>query len=316
MAITLPAELNDAQPTVNPNWTVEKVTEQLAEPKKLADGTSITKRTSQIVYTAKAPLDHDLRDALVLSVKLPDAAGTTLHFPTLQSCETGQTDWSEIAKDGQDPHSLKAPAPSITITAAADAHGAASHAATTVAAEHRAGSRRSRQRRRRPQLGRSGGRHRRTGPRRCGVRPERRQAQAGGRPVTLQHRRFDARIITIRASNRPSGHVASLTHATACRNGYAMRSQRISHGLLITTAASAVALLLTACGPSQPQPQGTTDAAHRLGQPLPPPRRPPARPSRRRRLRAQQPPGRHSARLPPCPPPLTPPVAGPPAAST
>jgi uncharacterized protein YcnI len=134
VAITLPAELNDAQPTVNPNWTVEKVTEQLAEPKKLADGSSITTRTSQIVYTAKAPLAHDLRDALVLSVKLPDAAGTTLYFPTLQSCETGQTDWSEIAKDGQDPHSLKAPAPSITVTAAADAHAAASHAASTTAA--------------------------------------------------------------------------------------------------------------------------------------------------------------------------------------
>ncbi|MGK3956273.1 YcnI family protein [Arthrobacter sp. R4] len=131
VAITLPAELNDAQPTVNPNWTVEKVTEQLAEPRKLADGTSITKRTSQIVYTAKAPLAHDLRDALVLSMKLPDAAGTTLYFPTLQTCETGQTDWSQIAKDGQDPHSLKAPAPSITITAAAgtDNHSAAATAA-------------------------------------------------------------------------------------------------------------------------------------------------------------------------------------------
>ena len=132
VAITLPAELNDAQPTVNPNWTVEKVTEQLAEPKKLADGSSITKRTSQIVYTAKAPLDHELRDTLVLSVKLPDAAGSTLYFPTLQSCVAGQTDWSEIAKDGQDPHSLKAPAPSITITDAVDAdgHGAAASVAT------------------------------------------------------------------------------------------------------------------------------------------------------------------------------------------
>lgn len=127
VAITLPAELNDAQPTVNPNWTVEKVTEQLAEPKKLPDGSSITKRTSQIVYTAKQPLPHELRDTLVLSVKLPDAPGTTLNFPTLQTCETGQTDWSEIPKDGQDPHSLEAPAPSITITdaAAADSHAAA-----------------------------------------------------------------------------------------------------------------------------------------------------------------------------------------------
>lgn len=127
VAITLPAELNDAQPTVNPNWTVEKVTEQLTEPKKLADGTSITKRTSQIVYTAKAPLEHQLRDTLVLSAKLPDAAGKTLYFPTLQTCQTGQTDWSEIPADGQDPHSLKAPAPSVTVTEAAstDGHGAA-----------------------------------------------------------------------------------------------------------------------------------------------------------------------------------------------
>ena len=52
VAITLPPELNDAQPSVNPNWTAAKVTEQLAEPKKLADGATITKRTSQIVYTA------------------------------------------------------------------------------------------------------------------------------------------------------------------------------------------------------------------------------------------------------------------------
>ena len=76
----------------------------------------------------------------MLSVKLPDTAGTTLYFPTLQSCETGQTDWSEIAKDGQDPHSLEAPAPSITVTEAAgtDGHGsaaAASHTAEGAAIE-------------------------------------------------------------------------------------------------------------------------------------------------------------------------------------
>lgn len=128
VAITLPTELNDAQPTVNPNWTVEKVSEQLAEPKKLPDGSSITKRTSQIVYTAKAPLAHELRDVLVLSVKLPDTPGSTLYFPTLQSCEIGQTDWSEIAQEGQDPHALEAPAPSVTVTDAApdEEHGGVS----------------------------------------------------------------------------------------------------------------------------------------------------------------------------------------------
>ncbi|MCB5281019.1 MULTISPECIES: YcnI family protein [unclassified Arthrobacter] len=130
VTITLPAELNDAQPTVNPNWTAAKVTEQLAEPKKLADGSSITKRTSQIVYTAKAPLDPAFRDALVLSVKLPDAAGKTLYFPTLQNCEVGQTDWSQLPAEGQDPHALKAPAPSVTVTVAAAADGHSAHAAS------------------------------------------------------------------------------------------------------------------------------------------------------------------------------------------
>jgi len=129
MTITLPQELNDAQPTVNPNWTASKVTEELAQPKKLADGSSITKRTSQIVYTAKAPLSHELRDTLVLSVKLPDMAGKTLYFPTLQSCETGQTDWSQIPQAGQDEESLKTPAPSVTITPAKADDGHAGHGA-------------------------------------------------------------------------------------------------------------------------------------------------------------------------------------------
>jgi periplasmic copper chaperone A len=132
VTITLPQELNDAQPTVNPNWTVEKVTEELPEPRKQADGTSITKRTSKIVYTAKAPLDPHLRDALVLSVKLPDAAGKTLYFPTLQNCTKGQTDWAQIAKEGQDPHSLEAPAPSIAVTPEEAGHGASTEHAATV----------------------------------------------------------------------------------------------------------------------------------------------------------------------------------------
>ncbi|WP_120522710.1 YcnI family protein [Arthrobacter celericrescens] len=138
MTITLPQELNDAQPTVNPNWTVEKVTETFPEPRKQADGTSITKRTSKIVYTAKAPLDPHLRDALVLSVKLPDAAGKTLYFPTLQSCVKGQTDWKEQPKEGQDPHSLEAPAPSVTITAAEAGHS--EHAAPAAAVTGSSGS--------------------------------------------------------------------------------------------------------------------------------------------------------------------------------
>lgn len=124
VAISLPTELVDAQPTVNANWNVEKVTQKLDAPQKLADGASVTQRTSQIVYTAKTPLDSHLRDTFVLSVKLPaDAAGKTLYFPTLQTCEQGSTDWNEIPADKAGHDSVKSPAPSVAVTAAKPASG-------------------------------------------------------------------------------------------------------------------------------------------------------------------------------------------------
>lgn len=136
VAISLPAELVDAQPTVNPSWTVQKVTQKLGAPQRLPDGSSVTERTAQIVYTAKTPLDPHLRDTLVLSVRLPaDAAGKTLYFPTLQTCEQGQTDWKDIPAAGQDHDSVKSPAPSLTVTAAAPSDAGHSGHAPVDAAE-------------------------------------------------------------------------------------------------------------------------------------------------------------------------------------
>ncbi|MFC8303849.1 YcnI family protein [Specibacter sp. NPDC057265] len=125
MTITLPAELMDATPTVNPNWTVSKTKEKLDTPATLANGSKVSERTKSITYTAKTPLADGLREAFVLSLQLPDAEGTTLYFPTLQSCETGQTDWSQIPAEGADHDSVDAPAPELTITAAVagDGHG-------------------------------------------------------------------------------------------------------------------------------------------------------------------------------------------------
>jgi len=48
-----------------------------------------------------------------------------------------------------------------------------------------------------------------------------------------------------------------------------MRSQPIKNGLVITTAVAAAALLLTACGPSQPQSQGTSGPATTSSTPSP-----------------------------------------------
>lgn len=131
VTITLPDELNSATPTVNPNWTISTSMQKLDTPRTLANGSKISERTESITYTAKTPLDAHQRDAFTLSLQLPETAGTTLYFPTLQKCESGETDWKEIPAAGADHDSVEAPAPELTVTeAVAHGHGAAAAVAS------------------------------------------------------------------------------------------------------------------------------------------------------------------------------------------
>lgn len=128
VAIALPEDVPQVTPTVNPNWTVEKVQEKLDPPVKDAHGNEVTERVSQVVYTAKTPLADGYRDTLALSLQLPEKEGETLTFPVVQTCAQGSTNWNETAAEGQDPEELAHPAPSVTITAASaegDHHGGA-----------------------------------------------------------------------------------------------------------------------------------------------------------------------------------------------
>ncbi|UWX97468.1 YcnI family protein [Arthrobacter zhaoxinii] len=120
LTFTLPDELVDATPTAHAGWDIKKVTEELAEPRTLPNGSQVSSRTHQIVYTAKEPLADGVRDTITLGVDLPDAEDTTLAFPVLQSCEKGESDWSQIPAAGQTDHDLDSPAPAVTITEADD----------------------------------------------------------------------------------------------------------------------------------------------------------------------------------------------------
>lgn len=118
LTISLPEPLVDAKPEIVPGWTVEKVTETLDEPLTLDNGSSVTERVGQIVYTAETPVEDGYLQQFDMSVQLPESEGETLAFPVLQSCVEGETDWAEIPAEGEDPHSLEAPAPTITLTGA------------------------------------------------------------------------------------------------------------------------------------------------------------------------------------------------------
>lgn len=55
VAIQIPEQILTVTPSVNPNWTVEKVMADLDTPVTDSHGTEITQRVSHVVYTALAP---------------------------------------------------------------------------------------------------------------------------------------------------------------------------------------------------------------------------------------------------------------------
>lgn len=115
VVVQVPEQILSVTPTRNSNWDVKKVMTQLDEPVTDTHGNEVTERVGQVVYTAKTPLPEGYRDAFELSLQLPDAAGETLTFPAIQTCEKGETAWVEVPAEGQNPDELVAPAPTVTI---------------------------------------------------------------------------------------------------------------------------------------------------------------------------------------------------------
>ncbi|GGR71097.1 uncharacterized protein YcnI [Nocardioides luteus] len=124
VTIQVPEGINTVTPTRQPFYDVEVTKEKLDEPIKDAHGNELTERDATVVYTAKTPLPDGQRDAFEVSLQLPEEEGT-LAFPTIQTCEKGETAWIEETPEGasEEPES---PAPAFEVTAAegGDGHGA------------------------------------------------------------------------------------------------------------------------------------------------------------------------------------------------
>jgi uncharacterized protein YcnI len=110
-------EFASVTPGVNYGWTAEIVYEELATPVPDGHGGEYTERISEVVYTAREPLPDNMYDSFVMSLRLPeDAAGQTIYFPVVQTCEEGETAWVQIPEEGASGDELEHPAPSVTVT--------------------------------------------------------------------------------------------------------------------------------------------------------------------------------------------------------
>lgn len=114
VAIEVPEGVANVTPNVQAGWTISVEEGDDGVP------TSVT-------YTAETPVEDGYKATVSLDVLFAeDTAGTTIAFPVVQSCTEGENAWVEIAEEGQDPHDLDSPAPTVTVVEATDdghAHG-------------------------------------------------------------------------------------------------------------------------------------------------------------------------------------------------
>jgi uncharacterized protein YcnI len=133
LTVKLPEGITSATPEVVPGWDVAKTMRTLDEPVEAGHGETIDEVVDTISWTG-GPLPIDQLTRFGLSVKLPEGAGTTLYFPTVQECESGETRWIQIpAEDGSEVD-LDEPAPAVSLVAADGASGDGATAANGAVA--------------------------------------------------------------------------------------------------------------------------------------------------------------------------------------
>lgn len=126
LVVTIPEGVDAVTPVVDGAWTIER---ELG-----ANGVA-----TQVTYTAVTPVDDGLSAAVAMDVVFASSvANSEVAFPIVQQCETGQTDWIEVADEGQSVDDLEAPAPVVSVGSVAetDDHGHAAEEGDHAEGDH------------------------------------------------------------------------------------------------------------------------------------------------------------------------------------
>ena len=112
----MPEGVVSARPQPKPGWTVEIVRRKLSAAIFAGHGAKTDSVVDEIVWRG-GPLPADQFEEFGLSLKLPDAPGQALYFPTVQECEAGEHRWIAIPKPAEKWGDLKEPAPFVRLRA-------------------------------------------------------------------------------------------------------------------------------------------------------------------------------------------------------
>jgi uncharacterized protein YcnI len=121
LTIRMPDGVLSAKPMPKPGWTIEIKTRPLDKPVAGQHGFALRDAVTEVTWRG-GRLENAQFDEFVVMIGLPDRAGETLYFPTLQGCEKGENNWNGIPAASQNGHDLPEPAPFIKLKPAAGGH--------------------------------------------------------------------------------------------------------------------------------------------------------------------------------------------------
>lgn len=121
ITVQLPDSVVGATPEVATGWKIKVKEGKLAKPIE-QHGETITEGPREVTWSG-GDLDAHQLQRFGMSIQTAGTAGEPAHFKILQKCQEGETAWAEIPVEGEE--EPEAPAATVQLIAADDAHGAA-----------------------------------------------------------------------------------------------------------------------------------------------------------------------------------------------
>ena len=116
LIVQIPAGFEGAKPQPKAGWSIVILKAKLAQPYK-SHGKTVTDDVVELRWTAEskeAALPDGYFDEFAFMGRLPEQAGPRW-VKVLQTCETGQLDWSETPASGTSTRGMKSPAALLDI---------------------------------------------------------------------------------------------------------------------------------------------------------------------------------------------------------
>ena len=114
--VQIPEGVIGVKPMPKAGWTLS-ITRGAYAKSYQSHGKTVAEGPKEIVWSGGSLADDNYDEFVFTSFITDFPSGQAIAFPTVQQCAKGEVRWDQIASEGQNPHSLKSPAPVLRIVA-------------------------------------------------------------------------------------------------------------------------------------------------------------------------------------------------------